>query len=83
MAETTVVVQNDLTLPYGFKPEGKWSSNEESDDNIDDGDDSQASSTKWLGNTRVSFRGGCCGGGGGGGAFAPPPLHKFLPPYKF
>jgi len=77
MAETTVVVQNDLTLPYGFKPEGKWSSNEESDDNIDDGDDSQASSTKWLGNTRVSFRGGW------GGEGHLPPLHKFLPPYKF
>jgi len=51
MAESTVAVESNLILPYGFEPEGEWGSSEGTDKDNDGSDDSQASFTERLGNT--------------------------------
>ena len=50
MAESSVMHDGDVIIPYNFAPDGLWSSSEESDGNIND-NDSQASFTEHLGNT--------------------------------
>ena len=46
---------SDVILPYRFKPNGLWSSSEESEENDSDNGKSQSSFTEQLGNTLWCF----------------------------